>query len=154
MIVTVVPAKPTFGVTEAITGVLAGALTVNEIPLELLPKKLTTTFPVVAEGTEQDRDVGDQPVHVAAVPLNLTVEDPCVAPKVVPAIVTPAPTTPLAFSYASGSWADSPPPQPLAETHRALVSRSQGVRNSDVGTQLLSTRSEMSGEPGCSHDEE
>jgi hypothetical protein len=95
VIVTVVPAKPTFGVTEAITGVLTGALTVNEIPLELLPKTLTTTLPVVVEGTEQDRDVGDQPVHVAAVPLNLTVEDPCVAPKVVPVIVTPAPTTPL-----------------------------------------------------------
>jgi hypothetical protein len=95
VIVTVVPARPTFGVTDAMTGVLTGEFTVNEIPLELLPETLTTTFPVVAEGTEQDRDVEDQLVQVAAVPLNLTVEDPCVAPNVVPVIVTPVPTTPL-----------------------------------------------------------
>ena len=40
--------------------------------------------------------VADQLVGVAAVPLNLTVLVPCVAPKLVPAIVTAVPTGPLA----------------------------------------------------------
>ena len=39
--------------------------------------------------------VADQLVGVAAVPLNLTVLVPCVAPKLVPAIVTAVPTGPL-----------------------------------------------------------
>jgi hypothetical protein len=39
--------------------------------------------------------VADQVVGVAAVPLNLTVLLPCVAPKFVPVIVTTVPTGPL-----------------------------------------------------------
>ena len=39
--------------------------------------------------------VADQLVGVAAVPLNVTVLVPCVAPKFVPVIVTDVPTGPL-----------------------------------------------------------
>ena len=39
--------------------------------------------------------VADQLVGVAAVPLNVTVLVPCVAPKLVPVIVTAVPTGPL-----------------------------------------------------------
>ncbi len=39
--------------------------------------------------------VADQLVGVAAVPLNVTVLLPCVAPKLVPVIVTAVPTGPL-----------------------------------------------------------
>ena len=96
VIVTVVPASPMFGVTEAMTGVETGAFTVKLTPFELFPETFTTTFPVNAPpGTEQERDVEDQVVQVAVVPLNLTVLNPWDAPNVVPEIVTDAPTTPL-----------------------------------------------------------
>ena len=39
--------------------------------------------------------VADQVVGVAVVPLNVTVLVPCVAPKLVPVIVTAVPTGPL-----------------------------------------------------------
>ena len=57
---------------------------------------MTTTLPVVAPvGTGTAMLVADQLVGVAAVPLNVTVLLPCVAPKLVPAIVTAVPTGPL-----------------------------------------------------------
>ena len=57
---------------------------------------MTTTLPVVAPaGTGTTMLVADQLVGVAAVPLNLTVLVPCVAPKLVPVIVTAVPTGPL-----------------------------------------------------------
>ena len=60
------------------------------------PPTVTTTVPVVAPaGTGTTMLVADQLVGVAAVPLNLTVLVPCVAPKLVPAIVTAVPTGPL-----------------------------------------------------------
>ena len=50
---------------------------------------MTTTGPVVAPaGTGTTMLIADQVVGVAAVPLKVTVLEPCVAPKPVPAIVT------------------------------------------------------------------
>jgi hypothetical protein len=57
---------------------------------------LTITFPVVAPvGTGTVILVADQLVGVATVPLNRTVLLPCVAPKLVPVIVTAVPTGPI-----------------------------------------------------------
>src|SRR5262249_60328341 len=54
------------------------------------------TWPAVAPpGTGTTKLVADQLVGVAVVPLNATVLVPCVAPKLVPAIVTDVPTGPL-----------------------------------------------------------
>src|SRR5436853_1640267 len=59
------------------------------------PPAVTTTFPVVAPaGTGATMLVALQLVGVAAVPLNVTVLVPCVAPKFAPVIVTDAPTNP------------------------------------------------------------
>jgi len=59
------------------------------------PPTVTTTFPVVAPaGTGVTIAVGLQLVGVAAVPLKVTVLVPCVAPKLVPVIVTDVPIGP------------------------------------------------------------
>jgi hypothetical protein len=69
--------------------------TVKLLPLLSTPLACTTTLPVVApEGTGTTMLVALQLEGVAAVPLNLTVLLPCVAPKLVPAIVTETPTAP------------------------------------------------------------
>src|SRR4029079_11339761 len=60
------------------------------------PFTVTTTLPVVAPaGTGTTMLVADHDVDVAVVPLNVTVLEPCEAPKFVPAIVTTVPTGPL-----------------------------------------------------------
>jgi len=65
-------------------------------PLLATPPTLTTTFPVVAPvGTVVAMLVVLQLVTAAAVPLNVTVLVPCVDPKFVPVIVTPAPAAPV-----------------------------------------------------------
>jgi len=72
-----------------------GAITVKLLPLLATPPTVTTTFPVAAPvGTGATMLVALQLVGVAAVPLNLTVLVPCVAPKFAPVIVTLAPTNP------------------------------------------------------------
>jgi hypothetical protein len=93
LIVTDVLTNPEVGFRLVILG--AGTVTVKLTPLLATPPTVTTTFPVVAPaGTVTTMLVALQLVAVAAVPLNLTVLVPCVAPKLVPAIVTLAPTTP------------------------------------------------------------
>lgn len=68
-------------------------MTVNVTPLVAVPPAVTTTFPVVApEGTDVEIEVDVHVPTVAAVPLNVTV--PGVEPKLIPLIVTPAPTAP------------------------------------------------------------
>src|SRR5204863_332392 len=92
-IVTAAPTTPLVGERVVIVG---GTITVNETPLLASPPTVTTTLPVVAPaGTGTTMLVADQLVGVAVVPLNVTVLVPLVAPKVAPAIVTAAPTTPL-----------------------------------------------------------
>jgi hypothetical protein len=91
VIVTDVPTAPLVGARVVIFGV-----TVNATPLLALPPTVTTTLPVVAAaGTGTTMLVADQLVGVAVVPLNVTVLVPCVAPNVVPVIVTDVPTAPL-----------------------------------------------------------
>jgi hypothetical protein len=93
VIVTEVATGPEVGVRMLIIGV--GTKTVKFTPLLSTPLACTTTLPVVApDGTRATMLVALQLVGVAAVPLNLTVPLPWVDPKLVPVIVTEAPTTP------------------------------------------------------------
>jgi hypothetical protein len=72
-----------------------GGTTVKDTPL-LAEPTVTTTLPVVAPvGTVATIDVVLQlAIAVAAVPLNFTVLVPCVEPKLLPVMVTEAPTAP------------------------------------------------------------
>ena len=93
VIVTEVPSTPEVGFRLVMLG--AGTLTVKLIPLLATPPAVTTTFPVVAPvGTVTTTPVAFQLVGVAAIPLNVTVLVPWVAPKFAPVIVTIAPTDP------------------------------------------------------------
>jgi hypothetical protein len=91
-IVTDVPTEPESGDKEEITGCVP---TVKSTPLLASPPTVTTTFPEVAPlGTGTTMLVELQLVAVATVPLNVTVLDACVDPKLVPVIVTEVPTGP------------------------------------------------------------
>src|SRR5271165_4465439 len=80
------------GLTETEIG---RGVTVKVVPLLATPPTVTTTFPVVAPaGTGATMLVALQLVGVAAIPLNLTVLAPCVAPKFAPVIVTEVPSPP------------------------------------------------------------
>src|SRR5712692_6336679 len=93
VIVTDVPTTPEVGFKLVMLG--GGGVTVKLTPLLATPPTVTTTFPVVAPlGTGATMLVPLQLDGVAAVPLNVTVLVPCVAPKFVPVIVTDVPTTP------------------------------------------------------------
>src|SRR5208337_7187 len=93
VIVTDAPTNPEVGFKLVMLG--AGTVTVKLTPLLVTPPTVTTTFPVVAPvGTGATMLVAFQLVGVAAIPLNLTVLVPCVAPKFAPVIVTDAPTNP------------------------------------------------------------
>jgi hypothetical protein len=75
---------------------LGAGTTVKLLPLLAVPETVTTTFPVVAPvGTLATMLVALQLVAVAVVPLNFSVLLPCVEPKLVPVIVTEAPTAPV-----------------------------------------------------------
>src|SRR5579862_732155 len=88
-----VPTAPEVGEIELISGV---ARTVNASPLLDFPLTVTTILPDVAPaGTSTPIELELHEVTlVTAVPLNLTVLDPCVEPKLLPLIVTAAPTAP------------------------------------------------------------
>jgi len=89
-IVTNVPTVPDAGDRLVMVGT-----TVKFTPLLTTPPMVITMFPVVAPaGTGTMIDPVLQPVGVAAVPLNVTVLVPCIAPKFVPVIATEAPTAP------------------------------------------------------------
>jgi hypothetical protein len=92
--VTDVPTAPELGLKLVIVGA-AAAVTVKLTPLLAWPPTVTTTFPVVAPvGTVTVTLVALHAVAVAAVPLKVTVLEPWVEPKFVPAIVTDVPTAP------------------------------------------------------------
>ena len=85
---------PALGVRLVIAGT-DGAVTVKLTPFDAPTEVVTTTLPVVApDGTVQVRDVLLQLPHRATVPLKVTVELPCVAPKWLPAIVVDELITP------------------------------------------------------------
>src|SRR5437667_8170472 len=92
-IVTAVATGPLVGDRLVIVG---GTVTVKATPLLASPLTVTTTLPVVApDGTGTTMLVADQLVGVAVIPLNVTVLLNCVAPKLVPVIVTAVATGPL-----------------------------------------------------------
>jgi hypothetical protein len=94
VIVTDVPTGPLAGARFVMVG--AATVTVKLSPLLARPPTITTILPVVAPvGTGTTMLVADQLVGVAAVPLNVTVLVPCVAPKFAPESVTDVPTGPL-----------------------------------------------------------
>jgi hypothetical protein len=91
--VTEAPTAPDVGVRLVMLG---AATTVKLLPLLLTPPAFTTTFPVVAPvGTGTTMLVAAQVVGVAVVVLNLIVLLPWVVPRLVPVIVTEAPTAPV-----------------------------------------------------------
>lgn len=91
-IVTEVPTGPEVGFKLEMPGPVE---TVNVTPLLARPPTVTTTLPdVAAEGTGTTIVVAFQLVGAAAVPLKLTVLEPCVAPKFEPLNVTDVPTDP------------------------------------------------------------
>jgi hypothetical protein len=72
-------------------------VTWNGIGLLDFPETITNALPVVAPaGTGTTTLVALQLVGVATIPLNVTVLDPCVAPKFSPVIVTEVPGVPAA----------------------------------------------------------
>ena len=94
VIVTAAPTAPDVGDKLVMLGAVT---TVNDDPLLADPLTVTTTLPVVAPvGTVATIEAALQlPIVVAVVPLNFTVLVPCVDPKLVPVIVTDAPTAPV-----------------------------------------------------------
>src|SRR5258705_394241 len=93
VIVTVAPTAPLVTDSNVIVGV---GTTVNVTPVLATPPTVTVTLPVVAPpGTGTVMLVADHAVGVAVTPLNVTVLVPCGDPKLVPVIVTVAPTAPL-----------------------------------------------------------
>jgi hypothetical protein len=96
------PTNPKEGaVAVRLVGAVGGVVsttTAKGAPLLAIPPTVTTTFPVVAPvGTGTTICVLFQAVGEAGVPLKVTELGPanCVAPKVVPAIVTDVPTEPV-----------------------------------------------------------
>ena len=93
MIVIDVPTGPDVGFRPKMLG--PGEVTVNGTPLLATVPTVTTTLPVVAPlGTGTAMLVSLQLVGVPAIPLKVTAPEPCVAPKLDPAIVTVAPNGP------------------------------------------------------------
>ena len=91
--VTEVPTSPEVGLRLLMLG--EDVVTVKLTPLLVAPSTVTTTLPVVAPlGTGTTMLVALQLVGEAVVPLKTTVLVPCVEPKLVPAMVTEAPTSP------------------------------------------------------------
>ena len=86
VIVTEVLTGPDAGDRNEMTGV---GITVKKAPLLVRPLTVTTTLPVGAPGgTGTEMLVALQLVGEAVVPLNVTVLDPWLEPKLVPVIVT------------------------------------------------------------------
>jgi hypothetical protein len=94
VIVTEAPMRPLVGDRLVMLG--EDDDTVKLMPLLARPPTVTTMLPVVAPaGTGTTMLVADQLVGAAAIPLNVTVLVPCVAPKFVPVSVTDVPIAPL-----------------------------------------------------------
>jgi hypothetical protein len=89
-------AAPTVPVVIDRLVILGVATTVKLFPLLALPDTVTTTFPVVAPmWTVVTMLVVIHAVAMAVIPLNLMVLVPWAEPKLVPVIVTVAPTAPV-----------------------------------------------------------
>jgi hypothetical protein len=123
LIVTVAPTDPVPGDTDVMLGAAGGAVvTVNATPLLATPPTVTTTFPLVAPlGTGTTMLVADQFVGAAFVVLNVTVLVPCVAPKLVPLIVTAVPIAPLAGASDVIDGAAATPPVTVTLLNAAVA---------------------------------
>src|SRR5256712_299191 len=137
-IVTEVPTNPDVGFKLVMLG--AGTVTVKFTPLLATPPTVTTTFPVAAPaGTDAVMLVALQLVAVAAVPLNLTVLDPCVAPKFAPAIVTEVPINPdVGFKLVMlGAGTVTVKLKPLLATPPTVTTTLPVVAPAGTGTTML-----------------
>lgn len=93
MIVTAVPVVADAGDTPEIEGFAA---TEKLTAFETCEATVTTTLPEVAlAGTVQESELAAQFEQAAAIPLKVTVLEPCEAPKVVPLMTTVVPEVPL-----------------------------------------------------------
>jgi hypothetical protein len=120
VIVTAVPTIPVVGFKLVMFG--AEAVTVKLAPALATPPTVTTTFPVAAPvGTGTVILPALQTVGTPAVPLNVTVLDPCVAPKFEPVIVTEVPTAPELGVIEEIFGVDTPPPPPPFDPPPALA---------------------------------
>jgi hypothetical protein len=92
VIVTAAPTAPDAGDMLVMLGGGGGTTTVNTTPLLAPAPVVTTIGPVAAPaGTGTEMLVAVQLTGAADVPLNVTLDEPCVAPKFVPPIVTTVP---------------------------------------------------------------
>src|SRR5438552_1573566 len=130
------PTAPLVGASDVMFGV---GSTVNGSPLLATPPTVTTTLPVVAPaGTGATMLVADQLVGVAVVPLNFTVLVPCVAPKLVPAIVIDVPTAPLfGVSNVTSGVANTVNAAPLLATPLTVTTTLPVVAPAGTGTTML-----------------
>jgi hypothetical protein len=142
VIVTEVFTGPEVGERVEIDG---GGMTVNAKPLLSTPLAWTTTLPVVApDGTGVTMVVAFQLVGLAATPLNLSVPDPCVAPKFAPEIVTDVPCAAvpgeIPVTLGGGTTVNETPllaSPPTVITTLPLVAPDGTVATMDVSLQVL-----------------
>src|SRR6266446_4942657 len=110
-----------------------GLVTVKAMPLLARPPTVTTTLPVVAPlGTGTPMLVALQLAGDAAIPLNVTVLVPWVAPKLDPEMVTEVPTGPddgLRFEIPGPA---APPPEATLKAANAAPQMSEAASDALV----------------------
>jgi hypothetical protein len=125
------PMAPEVGLREVILG--ARTATTNGAPLLANPPTVTTTLPEVAlAGTGTAILVALQLVGDAAIPLNVTVLVPWVAPKLDPEMVTEVPTGPddgLRFEIPGPA---APPPEATLKAANAAPQMSEAASDALV----------------------
>jgi len=126
MIITDAPMAPEVGLREVILGGIT--VTANGTPLLASPPTVTTTLPEVAlAGTGTTILVPLQLVGDAAIPLNVTVLVPWVAPKLDPEMLTEVPTGPdvgLRFEIPGPA---APPPLAVLKAANAAPQMSEAA---------------------------
>ena len=126
MIITDAPMAPEVGLREVILGGIT--VTANGTPLLASPPTVTTTLPEVAlAGTGTTILVLLQLVGDAAIPLNVTVLVPWVAPKLDPEMLTEVPTGPdvgLRFEIPGPA---APPPLAVLKAANAAPQMSEAA---------------------------
>ena len=126
VIITDAPMAPEVGLREVILGGIT--VTANGTPLLASPPTVTTTLPEVAlAGTGTTILVALQLVGDAAIPLNVTVLVPWVAPKLDPEMLTEVPTGPdvgLRFEIPGPA---APPPLAVLKAANAAPQMSEAA---------------------------
>jgi hypothetical protein len=115
-------------------------VTVKFTPLLETPETVTTTLPVVAPlGTGMTMLVALQPVAVPAeIPLKVTVLEPWLPPKLVPAIVTEAPMGPdVGFTLVMLGVGITVKATPLLDTPPTVTTTGPVVAPAGTGTMML-----------------